>query len=278
MDHCAGQKIMKTWSLIVCTVFGFSCSALGHIGGDPGAPEVKGALKCELRPTTDNVRAGSRVWMSLTIENTSTLDVALPFPGSSEPGMIAKLFLVSRQATGAVEHAILPGYKFGDGKLTPEQQKAMEDDINNSWGSLFDERPYLPSIVLPWNATAEQQKVVEEKPTDRWRYVLQKPAPWISIPPHGTAGFQVFVDVSPKMDSGEAPPLNPGTCRLQCAIMYFVSSIRSAGVLRTNDLTSAEDIAKAKASGLSLVDDHSKLWTGKMESNVVPINVIGSPK
>jgi hypothetical protein len=272
------QNIARLCFAILYAVLGLPCVSKGLVLGDLGAPEVKGALSCEIQPLTNDTPAGSRIWMSLTIRNTSTLDVSLPSPVSSETGIMAKLLLVSRQATGAVERAILPSYTFGDTNLTPEQKKTIGDEINSGSGMLLDERPYLPSIVLSENATADQRKLVEGTPANKWDQPSQSPAPWLSIPAHGTAKFQMLVEVSPKAAGGDAQPLNPGTCRLQCAIMYFVGSYGFRGALITNDsFTSAKDIAKAKAAGLFLLE-RNRLWTGKMESNVVQINVIGSPK
>jgi hypothetical protein len=46
--------------------------------------------------------------------------------------------------------------------------------------------------------------------------------------------------------------------------------------METNQWTSSVAIAKAKAAGVFLLDRH-RLWTGKMESNIVDVTITNQP-
>jgi hypothetical protein len=276
-----GAAIMKAAFLAAYTIFGLSWGSFGMVDTDPGAPELKGVLKCEIQPDTTSIVTGSRVWMNLRIESTASGDVELPCPGSSEPRMLMKVFLVSRQATGEIQRAIFSGMKIGDRggyrDPTPKEQKALQEFMGSEGWSMKDERPYFPSVALPADATMEQKATMEKMTTDSWKSVLGTPPRWISIPPHGTAEFQVLVEMTPRSDVGDVAPLAPGACRIQCSIMYFPDLRGFTGALATNAPTSSFDIAKAKGSRLFLLDKH-KLWTGKMESNVEKIDILERPK
>jgi hypothetical protein len=214
--------------------------AAGMMPSDIGAPELKGALRCEIRLATNNVVLGSRLPVFVTLENTSTLEAELPAPYSSEPGVHVRAFVLAGQATGVVQRLV------------------------------------IPCLALPSDLSPKQRDMLEKNRAEIWHLLLETlPTSWISIPGHGKAEFLVFVEISPKTDSGEVPPA--GTYGLQCEIEYYMHSITSTAFIETNQSTSVEFSAKAKASGVFLLDVHS-LWTGKMESNVAQINVIESPK
>lgn len=116
------------------------------------------------------------------------------------------------------------------------------------------------------NPTAEERKIVEEKPAELWHWLLKRPVPqWIAIPAHGKAEFQAFVEISPKTEDGQVANPPPGVYDLQCEVEYSPHSISSGAFLTTNEWTSAEDIEKAKAAGVFLQDEH-RLWTGRMQS------------
>jgi hypothetical protein len=210
-----------------------------------GAREVKGELKCEIRPATNNATPGSHLIIFMTIENNGSLEAELPSPAAPEPTMRMRVFLLSAQTTDAAQ------------------------------------RLWIPNGVLESDPTPEQQRVVKEERAEDWhKYFSQNPH-WIAIPPHGKKEFQVLVEMNPKTydgsDFGAPVQLRPAIYALQCEIEYDPTGVGSATFIETNGLISAEQIAKARASGLFLLDTH-RLWTGKMESNVVPINVIESPK
>ena len=85
--------------------------------------------------------------------------------------------------------------------------------------------------------------------------------------------------MSPKhfdqVESGDVISLPPGGYGLQCEIGFTWGGFMSQAYFRTNQWTSAEDIAKAKSEGRFLLDMH-RLWTGKMDSNIVPITLTGN--
>ena len=236
---------MKAVFILACAFCHLCWDCNAAVVGDMGAREVKGELKCEIRPATTNATPGTHLVIFMTIENNGSFEAELPSPAAPEPVMRVRTFLLTSQTTGVVQ------------------------------------RLRIPNGVLEGDPTPEQQRVVKEERAEDWhKYFSQNPR-WISIPPHEKREFQVFVEMKPKTydgsDYGADVALPPGTCGLQCEIKYDPTGIGSATFIETNGLISAEQIAKAKASGIFLLDTH-RLWTGKMESNVVQINVIESPK
>jgi hypothetical protein len=233
---------MKAVFLLACVFccLGWECDAL--VFGDMGAREVKGELKCEVRLATNNVPIGSRIPIFLTVTNIGSLEAELPSPAAPESVMRVRIFLLSAQTTGAVQ------------------------------------RLWVPNGVLETDPTPEQQRVVKEVRAEDWHKYFSQAPRWISIPPHGKKEFQILVEMSPKTYDGSdygadvAPP--PATYGLQCEINYDPTGIGSATFIETNGLVSAEDIARAKASGIFLLDTH-RLWTGTLDSDIVPITLTG---
>jgi hypothetical protein len=198
-----------------------------------GPPELQHALKCEIKVPTNNVAIGSRITIFVTVENTATVDAQLPCPGTHEDGLHTRILLLAGQTTGVVQ------------------------------------RLSIPNFVFRGNLTGEQGKMLEQ-PTDRWGYIYV-PARWIAIPAQGREQFQALVEISPKTGEGGAVALAPGAYGLQCEIEYVMWH-GSDAFLETNQWTAADRIAKAKASGVFLLD-RSRLWTGKMESNIVDLTI-----
>lgn len=231
---------MKLAFTVFCAILSLSCDCAKCMafGYDlEGPPELRDALKCQIRLVTNNVTTGSRIGVVMTVENTATVDVQLPCPGTLEPGLHVQMFLLAGQATGDVQRLTIPDFVY-QGSLTVDQTKMLE------------------------------------QPADRWPYIYV-PTRWIAIPPHGREEFQVLVEIRPKTQDGKA--LAPGVYGLQGEIAYVMKSNTSAAYIRTNQWTSAERIAEAKASGQFLLDE-GRLWTGRMESNVAQINVVESPR
>jgi hypothetical protein len=234
---------MKLVVLTVCAILSvpWACPAPTS-SYDPGAPEIKEALRCEIRLGTNSVTVGSRFPIFLTVENTGTLEAELPAPYSSEMNMRVRAFLFAGQVTGAVQRLI------------------------------------IPCVAVPSDLPPKQRDILEKNRAESWQHLLETfPPSWISIPGHGKAESVIFVEMTPRADNGEALSLAAGTYGLQCEVEYFMYNITSAAFMGTNQWTSAEAAAKAKASGLFLLDMH-RLWTGKMESNIVPINIIDGAK
>jgi len=221
---------------------------------DFGAPEVKNALKFEIRFVTNAVAIGAPIPVLATIENTSTLDVWLPSPPTFQPEMQVSVFLIAQQSTGGVQSLI------------------------------------LPRIVLPNTPTPRQKAIIDEKPVEVWHLLIELiPAKWIRILPHGKEEFRIFA-VAPRTKDGNLATLDqkaygvklhnlqshpewrqltsvvPGIYDLRCEIDYFMQH-GSAAELVTNQLTSVEAIRNAKTAGVVLIDAH-RLWTGKMQSNI----------
>ncbi|HTS18581.1 MAG TPA: hypothetical protein VMP11_13490 [Verrucomicrobiae bacterium] len=217
------------------------CACKALMGIDPGAPELKGALRCEIRVDTNTVMTGSRFPVSLTVENTGPLEAELPSPRSSEPGMYVGMFLLASQGTGTVQR--LP----------------------------------IRSLALPDVLPLRQQRILENNPAEMWELLLKPShASWISIPGYGKASFLVFVEIPQQGDGTGLFTAAEATYGLQCEIRYRMLDITSTEFMETNQWTSAEAIAKAKASGVFLLDPHH-LWTGKMESNIVDLTITNQP-
>jgi hypothetical protein len=234
---------MRVFSVIAYVSLGivWACQA-GMSPGDVGAPEVKGALRCEIRLATNTAAWCSRLSVFGIVHNTSTLEAQLPAPYSSEVGMKVTLYLLAERATGSVERLL------------------------------------LPFAVLSSSPSAKEWEILRERRSEHWHLLLQSPpASWISIPAHGKAEFLIYAEMSPRTEEGSVRTPAPGTYGLECNIEYSMGNITSAAFFQTNQWTSATDIAKARASGVFLLDMH-RLWTGKMESNIVPITLTGSAK
>jgi hypothetical protein len=101
------------------------------------------------------------------------------------------------------------------------------------------------------------------------------------IPALSKQSFRILAELSPKnydgLEYGDVLSLPPGSYGLQCEIGFRWGGFMSQAYFRTNQWTSAEDIAKAKADGRFLLDMH-RLRTGKMESNIAPITLTGRQK
>jgi hypothetical protein len=219
--------------MLILSCDAVKCMAFGQ--DLEGPPELRDALKCEIRLTTNNVAVGSSILVSLTLSNTSSTDVQMPCPGTLEPGLRVNLFLLTADATGGVQRLSVPAFVF-QGKLTAEQSKLLEG------------------------------------PADHWDYIYV-PARWTAVPAHGSEQFQVFAEISPNV--AKARTSATGNYGLQFEIQYVMKSNKSSAYIRTNQWTSAERIAEAKASSVFLVD-MQKLWTGRIQSNIAQITLIGS--
>jgi len=234
---------MKSMCLALCAAMFVCHSSWAQISGDAGAPEVKGELKCEIRVASKSAKLGSAIPILMTVENIGDLAAELPSPGTPEPGMRVRVFLLATDSTDTVR------------------------------------RVWLPNGVLDKSPSLEQQRVMKERRPEDWHRYFGLKLHWISIPPKGKQEFRVFAAMSPKAyngsDYGSDVAVTPGNYGIQCEIEYEPLSVSSAAFIETNGLTSAGDIAKAKASGAFLLDTH-RLWTGKMESNIVPITLTGS--
>src|ERR1017187_4304721 len=118
------MKLLASLTICACLNIVWTCAA-GMMPSDIGAPELKGALRCEIRLSTNNVVLGSRLPVFVTVENISTLEAELPAPYSSEPGVHVRAFLLAGQATGAVQRLVIPCLALPT-DLSPKQRDILE--------------------------------------------------------------------------------------------------------------------------------------------------------
>src|SRR5882724_38982 len=180
---------MRLGTIAVFVTLSLSCNAVKCMafGQDmEGPPELRDALKCEIRLTTNNGAIGSRILGFLTLSNTAPIYLQLPCPGTLVGGLHVRMFLLTTRETGPVQ------------------------------------RLSVPLFVFQGNPTAEQSKMLARS-TDWWSHIYMPPR-WIDIPPGGKEKFQVLVEMSPNADSSGDARLSPGTYRLQCEIEFVMHS------------------------------------------------------
>jgi hypothetical protein len=100
--------MIKAFILTAAIVLSSSMASKALVGGDPGASEVKGKLQCSIQVETNNIGAGTRFSIGMTIENVGTYEAELPYPGCEDGGMWLKMFVVTATPTGGVERLIIP--------------------------------------------------------------------------------------------------------------------------------------------------------------------------
>ena len=240
---------MKRIILIFSATLSIQCVCLALVpeGWDPGAPEVKGKLKCEIHLATNNVAIGDHVPVFVTVENIGTVEAQLP-----------NLYSIARSGN-------IIGYS---GVIKDLWNKGTYCRMFLLVGSTTDtvQRLALPRTVFRGAPTPKERKILEEKPAKLWHFLLDYPSyQWLSIPPNGKEQYQSYIEMNPQTAEGQIVNLPPGTYGLQCEIQYFMG--HEARYTETNQWTTADTITRARAAGDFLLDMH-RLWTGKMESNI----------